>query len=89
MGPFAPRLAALILYSMLPLLRNTVTGLRSIDPTLLEAALGAFERMLRLSWVGASKAKAAVAFNKMGRVWRRKGDLKLSLEYLERGAELF
>lgn len=54
-----------------------------------EAALGAFERMLRLSWVGASKAKAAVAFNKMGRVWRRKGDLKLSLEYLERGAELF
>jgi tetratricopeptide (TPR) repeat protein len=54
-----------------------------------EAALGAFERMLRLSWIGASKAKAAVAFNKMGRVWRRKGDLKLSLEYLERGAELF
>jgi tetratricopeptide (TPR) repeat protein len=54
-----------------------------------EAALGAFERMLRLSWVAASKAKAAVAFNKMGRVWRRKGDLKLSLEYLERGAELF
>lgn len=54
-----------------------------------EAALGAFERMLRLSWVGASKAKAAVAFNKMGRVWRRKGDLKLGLEYLERGAELF
>lgn len=54
-----------------------------------EAALGAFERMLRLSWVGACKAKAAVAFNKMGRVWRRKGDLKLSLEYLERGAELF
>jgi tetratricopeptide (TPR) repeat protein len=54
-----------------------------------EAALGAFERMLRLSWVVASKAKAAVAFNKMGRVWRRKGDLKLALEYLERGHELF
>src|SRR4029079_11770672 len=30
-----------------------------------------------------------VAFNKMGRVWRRKGDLKLALEYLERGLELF
>jgi tetratricopeptide (TPR) repeat protein len=54
-----------------------------------EAALGAFERMLRLSWVNASKTKAAVAFNKMGRVWRRKGDLKLALEYLERGSELF
>jgi tetratricopeptide (TPR) repeat protein len=25
----------------------------------------------------------------MGRVWRRKGDLKLALEYLERGLELF
>ncbi|HEY0479450.1 MAG TPA: tetratricopeptide repeat protein [Kofleriaceae bacterium] len=54
-----------------------------------EAALGAFERMLRLSWVAASKATAAEAFNKMGRVWRRKGDLKLALEYLSRGLELF
>lgn len=54
-----------------------------------EAALGAFERMLRLAWVGASRTKAGVAFNKMGRVWRRKGDLKLALEYLQRGAELF
>nr|HEX4317277.1 tetratricopeptide repeat protein [Kofleriaceae bacterium] len=54
-----------------------------------EAALGAFERMLRLSWVFASKTKAAVAFNKMGRVWRRRGDLRLALEYLERGLELF
>lgn len=54
-----------------------------------EAALGAFERMLRLTWVVSSRTKAAVAFNKMGRVWRRKGDLKLALEYLERGMELF
>lgn len=54
-----------------------------------EAALGAFERMLRLSWVAASKATAAEAFNKMGRVWRRKGDLALALEYLSRGLELF
>jgi tetratricopeptide (TPR) repeat protein len=54
-----------------------------------EAALGAFERMLRLSWVAASKTTAASAFNKMGRVWRRKGDLKLSLEYLQRGLDLF
>jgi tetratricopeptide (TPR) repeat protein len=54
-----------------------------------EAALGAFERMLRLSWVAASKTTAAAAFHKMGRVWRRKGDLKLSLEYLTRGLEMF
>ena len=54
-----------------------------------DAALGAFERMLRLSWVAASKTTAATAFNKMGRVWRRKGDLKLALEYLQRGLELF
>lgn len=54
-----------------------------------DAALGAFERMLRLSWVAASKATAATAFNKMGRVWRRKGDLKLALEYLSRGLELY
>lgn len=54
-----------------------------------EAALGAFERMLRLSWVCAARTKAAVAFNKMGRVWRRRGNLELALEYLERGQELF
>ena len=54
-----------------------------------DAALGAFERMLRLSWVAASKTTAAAAFHRMGRVWRRKGDLKLSLEYLGRGLELF
>jgi tetratricopeptide (TPR) repeat protein len=54
-----------------------------------DAALGAFERMLRLSWVSASKTTAASAFNKMGRVWRRKGDLKLAVEYLERGLDLF
>jgi tetratricopeptide (TPR) repeat protein len=54
-----------------------------------EAALGAFERMLRLTWAISSRNKAAVALNKIGRVWRRKGDLKLALEYLTRGLELF
>jgi tetratricopeptide (TPR) repeat protein len=54
-----------------------------------ELALGAFERMLRLSWVVASRTKAAVAFNKMGRVFRQKGDLPLALEYLERGLDFF
>lgn len=54
-----------------------------------DAALAAFEHMLRLAWVVASRSKGAVAFNKMGRVWRERGDLNLSLEYLERGLELF
>ncbi len=35
---FLPATLALALYSMLPVLRNTVTGLRGIDPSLLEAA---------------------------------------------------
>jgi len=54
-----------------------------------DSALGAFERMLRLAWVVASRTKAAVAFNKMGRIYRQKGDLPIALEYLERGHELF
>jgi len=55
----------------------------------LDSALDGFERMLRLSWVVASRTKAGVAFNKIGRVWRQKGNLDLALEYLERGRELF
>jgi tetratricopeptide (TPR) repeat protein len=54
-----------------------------------DAALTAFERMLRLAWVVASRTKAAVAFNKMGRIYRQKGELTMALEYLERGLELF
>ncbi len=54
-----------------------------------DSALGAFERMLRLSWVVASRTKAAVAFNKMGRIYRQKSELPIALEYLERGLELF
>jgi tetratricopeptide (TPR) repeat protein len=54
-----------------------------------DSALSAFERMLRLAWVVASRTKAAVAFNKMGRIHRQKGDLPIALEYLERGHELF
>ncbi|MGE4649829.1 MAG: ABC transporter permease/substrate-binding protein [Myxococcota bacterium] len=36
----APALVALSLYSLLPILRNTVSGLHSVDPDLLEAARG-------------------------------------------------
>lgn len=38
---FLPSVLALALYSMLPVLRNTVTGLQGIDPAILEAARGA------------------------------------------------
>jgi osmoprotectant transport system permease protein len=38
---FLPSVLALALYSMLPVLRNTVTGLQGVDPAILEAAQGA------------------------------------------------
>ncbi len=37
---FLPSVLALTLYSMLPVLRNTITGLNGIDPAIAEAALG-------------------------------------------------
>jgi len=52
-------------------------------------ALAAFERMLRLSWVMNSRSKGGVAFNKMGRIHRQKGDLEVAQQYLERGHKLF
>ncbi len=52
-------------------------------------ALASFENMLRLSWVAASRVKAAVAFNKTGRIWRARRELDLALTFLERGKQLF
>jgi osmoprotectant transport system permease protein len=37
---FLPAVLALSLYSMLPVLRNTITGLRGVEPAILEAAKG-------------------------------------------------
>jgi osmoprotectant transport system permease protein len=37
---FLPSVLALALYSMLPVLRNTITGLQGIDPAIVEAAKG-------------------------------------------------
>src|SRR5262249_57802975 len=37
---FLPAVLALALYSLLPVLRNAVTGLTGIDPAIAEAALG-------------------------------------------------
>lgn len=53
-----PALAALVVYSLLPILQNTIVGLRSIEPSLLEAADGmgmtAWQRLriveLPLAW---------------------------------------
>jgi osmoprotectant transport system permease protein len=43
-----PAIAALFLYGLLPIVRNTVTGLRQIDPQLVEVALGLGMRRLQL-----------------------------------------
>jgi len=49
---FAPSLMALTLYSMLPILRNTVTGIRGVDPATEEAARGmGMTGVQRLLWV--------------------------------------
>src|SRR5512138_2312144 len=37
---FLPAVLALALYSMLPVLRNTITGLQGVEPSILEAAQG-------------------------------------------------
>ena len=49
---FAPSLIALTLYSMLPILRNAVTGIRGVDPAAVEAADGmGMTNLQRLLWV--------------------------------------
>lgn len=37
---FVPAFLALVLYSLLPMLRNTITGIEGVDPSLIEAARG-------------------------------------------------
>jgi osmoprotectant transport system permease protein len=45
-------LPGLVLYSLLPIIRNTVTGLRSVDPAIVESAkgvgMGPMRRLLRI-----------------------------------------
>lgn len=47
-----PTVVALVLYALLPILRNTMTGLRGIDPAVLESArgmgMGSRQRLLRI-----------------------------------------
>lgn len=45
-----PAIVALFLYGLLPILRNTVTGLRGVDPKLVEVGLGLGMRPRQLLW---------------------------------------
>ena len=49
---YLPAVIALVMYGLLPILRNTVTGLQSVDPAVAESAQGmgmsARERLLRI-----------------------------------------
>lgn len=37
---YRPTVVALVMYALLPIVRNTITGLRSVDPSISESALG-------------------------------------------------
>jgi len=49
---YPPTVVALVVYALLPILRNTITGLRAIDPAVLESARGmgmsARRRLMRI-----------------------------------------
>ena len=47
---FAPSFIALFLYAILPILRNTVTGLDSVDPSVLESARGMGLTKFQVLW---------------------------------------
>jgi len=58
---FAPSLMALTLYSMLPILRNSVAGLMGVDPAVVEAAKGmGMTSLQRLLWVEAPLAAPVI-----------------------------
>ncbi|WP_255301152.1 ABC transporter permease [Bacillus sp. Marseille-P3800] len=46
---FVPALTALVLYSLLPIIRNTYTGIKNVDPNIIDAANGlGMKKMQRL-----------------------------------------
>jgi osmoprotectant transport system permease protein len=49
---YAPTVVALVMYGLLPIVRNTVVGLRSVDPAITESAKGmglnGWQRLLRI-----------------------------------------
>lgn len=48
----APAVVALVMYGLLPIVRNTITGLRSVDPAVVESAqgmgMGRYRRLIRI-----------------------------------------
>jgi tetratricopeptide (TPR) repeat protein len=52
-------------------------------------ALSAYEKVVRLSWVMASRGKAAQALLHTGQIWRQKGDPRLALDYMGQALDLF
>jgi osmoprotectant transport system permease protein len=49
---YEPTVVALVMYALLPIVRNTVTGLRGVDPSISESArgmgMGAMRRLVRI-----------------------------------------
>lgn len=49
---YEPTVVALVMYALLPIIRNTVTGLREVDPAVVESAqgmgMGRLRRLLRI-----------------------------------------
>jgi len=47
-----PAVVALVMYGLLPIVRNTITGLRSVDPAIIESAqgmgMGRYRRLFRI-----------------------------------------
>ena len=50
----APAVVALVMYGLLPIVRNTITGLRSVDPAIVESAqgmgMGRYRRLWRVEF---------------------------------------
>lgn len=68
---FLPAFLALILYSMLPILRNTVTGINEVDPALVEAAraIGMTDRQMLFRVQLPLAAPVIIAGVRISTVW--------------------
>ncbi len=76
----APALAALVLYALLPIVKNTILGLQSIDPGIREAAVAL--GMTRLAAASPGRAAACRA-DPAG--WGARGDGRLGRHGDDRG----
>jgi osmoprotectant transport system permease protein len=59
-----PSVTALVLYSLLPIIRNTIVGLNAVDPALIDAARGI--GMGRLDTLGRVELPSGVAIDPLG-----------------------